>query len=46
VLAIRRDDRTFEPGAGEQLEQGDRLTVLVPAAAAESLVDRITDARQ
>jgi CBS domain-containing protein len=42
VLAIRRDDRAFEPSGDDRLEQGDRLTVLVPAAAADALVDVIT----
>jgi CIC family chloride channel protein len=41
VLAIRRGDRAFQPGKTERLERGDRLTVLVPAGAAEDLVDVI-----
>ncbi len=42
VLAIRRGDETFEPTGDERLEEGDQLTVLIPAAAADDLVDRIT----
>jgi CIC family chloride channel protein len=42
VLAIRRGDRTFQPGPQERLEQGDRLTVLVTAAAADHLADALT----
>ena len=42
VLAIRRGEHAFEPTADELLEQGDRLTVLVPAAAADDLVDTLT----
>jgi chloride channel protein, CIC family len=42
VLAVRRGDDAFEPGPEDRLEQGDRLTVLVPAAAADDLVDVIT----
>jgi CIC family chloride channel protein len=42
VLAIHRGDETFEPGDRDRLERGDRLTVLVPAAAADDLVDTIT----
>jgi CIC family chloride channel protein len=41
VLALRRGDKAFEPAPEECLEQGDRLTVLVPAGAAEGLVDTI-----
>ncbi len=41
VLAIRRGERTFEPHGRERLEQGDRLTVLVPASAAGELVDAV-----
>jgi Trk K+ transport system NAD-binding subunit len=41
VLAIRRGERAFEPTDTDRLERGDRLTVLVPAAAADSLVDAI-----
>jgi CBS domain-containing protein len=43
VLAIRRGERAFEPTAAERLEQGDRLTILVPASATDGLVDTITD---
>ncbi|HVC86074.1 MAG TPA: chloride channel protein [Gaiellaceae bacterium] len=42
ILAIRRGDHAFEPKPTDRLEQGDRLTVLVPAAAADDLVDAIT----
>ncbi|HEY1564087.1 MAG TPA: chloride channel protein [Gaiellaceae bacterium] len=42
VLAIRRDTRTFQPNGQEQLEEGDRLTLLVPAAAADEIADTIT----
>ena len=34
ILAIRRGQRSFEPDQTERLEHGDRLTILVPAAAA------------
>ena len=44
VLAIRRGDRSFEPNGGDRLRQGDRLSLLVPNAAADQLVDTITDA--
>jgi CIC family chloride channel protein len=42
VLAVRRGERAFEPHPDERLEQGDRLTILVPAAAADGVVDAIT----
>jgi len=42
VLAIRRGDDAFEPEDSDRLQRGDRLTVLVPAAAADDLVDTIT----
>jgi CIC family chloride channel protein len=42
VLAIRRGDEAFEPDDTDRLERGDRITVLVPAAAADDLVDAIT----
>ena len=42
ILAIRRGDEAFEPGDGDRLQRGDKLTVLVPAAAADELVDTIT----
>ena len=41
ILAIRRGDTTFEPSPIEKLERGDRLTVLLPATAADELVDTI-----
>lgn len=44
VLAIRRRKRVFKPDGDELLERGDRLTVLVPASAADGLVDAITPA--
>jgi chloride channel protein, CIC family len=43
VIAIRRQQRAFEPRGNERLERGDRLTVIVPAAAADSLVDAISE---
>jgi chloride channel protein, CIC family len=42
VLALRRGARTFEPDGDELLEQGDRLTVLVPSASADELAEAIT----
>jgi CIC family chloride channel protein len=42
ILAIRRGDHAFEPHADERLQQGDRLSILVPAGAADDLVDAIT----
>jgi CIC family chloride channel protein len=42
VLAIRRNQHAFEPDPDDRLQQGDRLTILVPAAAAEALVDTLT----
>jgi CIC family chloride channel protein len=42
ILAIRRGGVAFEPDDNERLERGDRVTVLVPAAAADSVVDAIT----
>ena len=42
ILALRRDDHAYEPNPDDRLQQGDRLTVLVPAAAANDLVDVIT----
>jgi CIC family chloride channel protein len=44
VLAIRRDDHSFEPEGKQRLEQGDRLTELDPAAAADTLADTISAA--
>ena len=46
VLAIRRGDRAFEPTGDERLERGDRLTILVPAAVADRLVDAISSPRE
>jgi Trk K+ transport system NAD-binding subunit len=42
VLAIRRGGEAFEPDDTDRLERGDRLTILVPAAVADDLVDAIT----
>jgi CIC family chloride channel protein len=42
ILAVRRGGEAFEPEDSERLERGDRITVLVPAAAADGLVDTIT----
>jgi CIC family chloride channel protein len=42
ILAIRRGGDTFEASPTDPLEQGDRLTVLVPAASADDLIDAIT----
>ncbi len=46
VIALRRRDDTFEPAPGELLERGDRLTVLVPASAADDLAERISRPRE
>ncbi len=43
VLAVRRGDHAFQPEDSERIERGDRLTVLLPAAAADGLVDAITE---
>jgi CIC family chloride channel protein len=42
ILTIRRGEQAFEPDDSDRLESGDRLTVLVPAAAADDLVHTIT----
>jgi len=42
VLALRRGDHAFEPEPDDRLQQGDRLTLLVPAAAADNLIDTVT----
>jgi CIC family chloride channel protein len=42
ILAIRRGDQALQPDGSDRLERGDRLTVLVPAAGADDLVDTIT----
>lgn len=42
MLALRRGEETFEPSSDDRLQQGDRLTVLVPSASANDLVDTIT----
>jgi CIC family chloride channel protein len=41
VLALRRGDDAFEPEPDDRLQHGDRLTVLVPASAADELVDTV-----
>ena len=41
VLAIQRGEHAFEPDETERLQRGDRLTVLVPAAAADDLADAV-----
>jgi chloride channel protein, CIC family len=41
VVAVRRGENAFEPESDDRLRQGDRLTVLVPAAAATDLVDTV-----
>jgi CIC family chloride channel protein len=46
LLALRRGDQTLEPNPDDHLQQGDRLTVLVPAAAADDLVDTLTSGQQ
>ena len=46
ILALRRGNNAFEPDPSERLDQGDRLTVLVPAAAADDLTDLLTADRQ
>ncbi len=43
ILALRRGEHTLEPDPDDQLRQGDRLTVLVPASTADGLVDAITE---
>ena len=43
VLAIRRGEHTLEPTGNELLEQGDRLTVLIPKDAADQLADVIVE---
>ena len=42
LLAIRRDGQAFSPEHTTTLEQGDRLTLLVPAEQADTLVDQIS----
>jgi chloride channel protein, CIC family len=42
VLAVRRGEHAFEPDEGDRLERGDRVTMLVPAAAADTIIDAIT----
>lgn len=42
VIAIRRDGHIDVPSGETTLERGDRLTILVPDVAADSLIDRIS----
>jgi CIC family chloride channel protein len=39
VLAVRREDQTFEPSEETEMCRGDRLSVLVPAEHADRLAD-------
>ena len=41
ILALRRDGTTVKPADEELLQRGDRLTLLVPAAAVDDLADTI-----
>ncbi len=41
VLALSRHDEAIEPADDFELESGDRLTVLVPAASADEIADLI-----
>jgi chloride channel protein, CIC family len=41
ILALRRGDKTFEPEPDDRLHQGDRLTLLVPAAEADTLIGTV-----
>ena len=43
VMAVRRGSETFVPTGATVLRQGDRITVLAPAAAAEHLADAIAN---
>lgn len=43
VLALRRGERTIDPRSSERLERGDRLSLLVPAGAADALVETISE---
>jgi len=42
LLAVRRNGEAFQPDAETELSAGDRLTLLVPAAEADTLADRIS----
>jgi CIC family chloride channel protein len=46
ILALRRGNDAFEPEPNERLDQGDRLTILVPATAADELTDILTADQQ
>jgi CIC family chloride channel protein len=41
VIAVRREGSTFVPQGSTRLSAGDRLTVLVPAEHADTLVDLV-----
>ena len=41
VIALGRGDTTFVPHGSTAIQAGDRLTVLVPADLADSLVDLV-----
>jgi CIC family chloride channel protein len=42
LLAVRRDGGAFQPDEDTTLVQGDRLSLLIPAAHADSLADEIS----
>ena len=42
VIALRRNDNTVSPSSGVRLERGDRLTLLVPADAADEVADALS----
>jgi CIC family chloride channel protein len=46
LLAIRRNGHALQPDQDTQLAAGDRLTLLVPAAHADTLADQITHTQQ
>lgn len=43
LLAVRRESEVVVPRGSTELRPGDRLTVLVPVAAADSLVDLLSE---
>jgi CIC family chloride channel protein len=45
LLAVRRNGEAFQPDAETELSAEDRLTLLVPAAEADTLADRISQPR-
>ena len=45
LIAIRRGGQSFEPDEGSILAEGDRLSLIVPAAEADTLADRISGSR-